>query len=83
MLMHLPSAYAEEASILDNATVTMTNIEKYESFARPVSDLIGKGFNNPVKFGNGNPFKDGSAEFQIILEEEKSIKTAMIINSIQ
>ena len=81
--MHLPSAYAEEASVLKNATVTMTHMSYDEQFVRPGIDLIGEGFRNSVKFGDGNPFKDGSAEFQIILKEEKFLKTAMIINSIK
>ena len=80
--MHLPSAYAEEASILENATVSDDNMEQEEGGVPwPGSNLIGKGFKSGVKFSGSNPLGDNSAQFQIILSKPASIKTAMIINT--
>ena len=79
MLLHLPSAYAEEASILEDAKVTETYLDDKE--LKPGSNLVGKGFKSGVVFSSEEPFDNGSAEFQIILEQMSSIRTAMILNS--
>ena len=79
MLLHLPSAYAEEASILEEAKVTETYLE--DKKLKPASNLIGMGFKSGVVFSSEDPFDNGSAEFQIILKQKSSIRTAMILNS--
>ena len=89
MLLHLPSAFAEEASILDEAKVTETYLDVVEknSFGntevvkRPGSNLVGEGFKSYVLFSDENPLGNGSAELQIILNQKSSIRTAMILNS--
>ena len=80
MLMNLPSAYAEEASILEGAIVLDDNMD-VDLFLRPGSNLVGKGFKSGVYFSGDNPLGDNSAQFQIILPKPASIKTAMIINT--
>ena len=47
MLMNLPSAYAEEASILEGAIVLDDNMD-IDLFLRPLSNLVGKGFKSGV-----------------------------------
>ena len=47
MLMHLPSAYTEEASILENASVSQDNLDD-SPFIQSGNNLIGKGFKNYV-----------------------------------
>ena len=79
MLLHLPSAYAEEASILADAKVTETYLDEAE--LKPGSNLVGERFKSGVVFSFEDPLDNGSAEFQIVLKQKSSIRTAMILNS--